>query len=220
VSVGSSLVLPPQDPAFPPGGGAALPLGGPGGGRDDEAEADRRDAEVVRRMVQRDGAALDALFARHASKVQGLLLRMLGSSGEAEEVLQDVFLTAWSRAETFRPEKGSARAWLMVMARSRALDRLRSTRSARRRDESAGQEQPTVEAPAAETEIERQQLAAAMGKLMGELPAEQRECIELAFFAGLTHTQVAARLGVPLGTVKSRILMGMRKLKQGLGTYR
>jgi RNA polymerase sigma-70 factor (ECF subfamily) len=171
-------------------------------------------------MTAGDSGALASLFDRHGGRVLGLLLRMLGNSGEAEEVLQDVFFHAWSRAATFDSGKGSPRSWLMVMARSRALDRLRSTRAARRRDDVALQGQPLVEEPEAETEIQRQELGVQMRLLLRQLPAEQREAIELAFFGGLTHSQVASRLGVPLGTIKSRILMGMRKLKQGLDTYR
>ena len=186
----------------------------------DTAAADAADADLVRRMTDGESSALDGLFVRHSGRVHGLLLRMLGSSGEAEEVLQDVFLQAWTRAATFHPDRGSPRGWLMVMARSRALDRLRSGRAARRRDDSAMQEQSQVEQPEAPQEIERQELGAQMRRLLRQLPAEQGQAIELAFFAGLTHTQCAERLGVPLGTVKSRILMGMKKLKQGLDTYR
>ncbi len=181
---------------------------------------DEADVALLARMTSGDNAALDELFGRHGSRVHGLLVRMLGSSGEAEEALQDVFLQAWTRAGAFRADKGSPRAWLMVIARSRALDRLRAGRAARRRDEEAGLELPIVAAPEAEADLERRQLGAHMRGLMGELPAEQREAIELAFFAGLTHTQCAERLGLPLGTLKSRILMGMRKLKQGLDAYR
>jgi RNA polymerase sigma-70 factor (ECF subfamily) len=181
---------------------------------------DAADADLLRRMTGGERTALDSLFQRHGSRVHGLLLRMLGASGEAEEVLQDVFLQAWTRAQAYRSEKGSPRTWLMVMARSRALDRIRATRAARRRDDAALAEQPLVEVPVVEEDLERQELAGTMRNLLGELPAEQREAIELAFYAGLTHTQVAERLGVPLGTIKSRILMGMKKLKAGLGTYR
>jgi RNA polymerase sigma-70 factor (ECF subfamily) len=181
---------------------------------------DEADVALVRRMTTGDSGALDELFGRHGARVHGLLVRMLGSSGEAEEALQDVFLQAWTRAAAFRADKGSPRAWLMVIARSRALDRLRSGRSARRRDEEAVQEQTLVAAPEAERELERTELGARMRGLLAELPPEQREAIEMAFFAGLTHSQCAERLGLPLGTLKSRILMGMKKLKQGLDTYR
>ncbi|HXT22922.1 MAG TPA: sigma-70 family RNA polymerase sigma factor, partial [Thermoanaerobaculia bacterium] len=186
----------------------------------DTEAADAADVELVRRMSDGESAALDALFSRHAGRVNGLLLRMLGSSGEAEEALQDVFLQAWTRASTFRRDKGTPRAWLMVIARSRALDRLRSGRAARRRDEEALRETPLVAEADAELAVERRELGASMRRLLGELPAEQRQAIELAFFAGLTHSECAERLGVPLGTLKSRILMGMKKLKQGLDTYR
>src|SRR5262249_9158617 len=107
----------------------------------DGAAADAADAELVRRMTSGEGLALGSLLDRHGSRVRGLLVRMLGSSGEAEEVLQDVFLQAWTRATAFDAAKGSARSWLMVIARSRALDRLRATKAARRRDESALHEQ-------------------------------------------------------------------------------
>jgi len=186
----------------------------------DTEAADAADVELVRRMSDGESAALDGLFSRHAGRVNGLLLRMLGSSGEAEEALQDVFLQAWTRASTFRPDKGTPRAWLMVIARSRALDRLRSGRAARRRDEEALRETSLVAEADAELAVERRELGASMRRLLGELPAEQRQAIELAFFAGLTHSECAERLGVPLGTLKSRILMGMKKLKQGLDTYR
>jgi RNA polymerase sigma-70 factor (ECF subfamily) len=186
----------------------------------EDVAANGADAELVQRMSVGESTALGALFDRHGSRVLGLLQRMLGAGGEAEEVLQDVFLQAWTRASTYRADKGSPRGWLMVMARSRALDRLRAGKAARRRDEVALQDQPLVEAPEAEAELERQELGARMRRLLAELPAEQRQAIELAFFGGLSHSQVAERLGVPLGTVKSRILMGMKKLKQGLGTYR
>jgi RNA polymerase sigma-70 factor, ECF subfamily len=186
------------------------------------AEAAERalDADVVRRMTVGDNGALAALFDRHGGRVLGLLARMLGAGGEAEEVLQDVFLQAWTRATAYSAEKGSVRAWLLVIARSRALDRIRALRASRRRDEDALAEQPLVEEPEAESRLERHDLGVQMRRLLGELPSEQREAIELAFFGGLTHTEVAERLRVPLGTVKSRILMGMKKLKAGLGPYR
>jgi len=184
------------------------------------AADDTVDVALMQRMTRGDGAALDALFGRHGDRVHGLLLRMLGASGEAEEVLQEVFLQAWKKADSYRPDRSSPRGWLLVMARSRALDRMRATRSARRRDEGALQEQPLVAPAEADLEIERLELATRTRELLAELPPEQREAIELAFFGGLTHTEVASRLGVPLGTIKSRILMGMKKLKQGLSPYR
>jgi RNA polymerase sigma-70 factor (ECF subfamily) len=178
------------------------------------------EAEVawIRRMAAGDGQALAALYDRHAPLVLGLLARMLGERGEAEEVLQEVFLQAWREAPRYRTELAPPKGWLLLLARSRALDRLKSEAARRRREEAVGRQQAArAVAPVGATRLEGRERRRQVRSALGSLPAEQRQAIELAFFAGLTHSQISARLGLPLGTVKSRVLLGMHKLRQILG---
>lgn len=206
--------------AAPHGGGT---VGGPLGGAalrlpfagDPEVASDLL---RIGRAAAGDEAAFGELFARHASAVLGLLVRMLGDRAEAEEVLQEAFLQAWRQAERYRAELATPRGWLLMLARSRALDRLRANRSRHAREEVVGEEQ--VQGGEVDVSAEEEILAGAQrGRVraaLSELPAEQRRAIQLAFFAGLTHAEIAVRLGEPLGTVKSRILLGMNKLRKAL----
>jgi RNA polymerase sigma-70 factor (ECF subfamily) len=163
------------------------------------------------------GDALAALFDRHAPILLGLLHRLLGGGGEAEEALQDVFVQAWRDAGRYRPELVGVRGWLVLLARSRALDRLRATGARRRREDRLVREAGEPwESPRGAERLERAQAERRLARALAALPAEQRQAIELAFFAGLTHAEVADRVGAPLGTVKSRILLGLRKLRSAL----
>ncbi|HVR96698.1 MAG TPA: sigma-70 family RNA polymerase sigma factor [Thermoanaerobaculia bacterium] len=171
------------------------------------------------RVAHGDGEAFARLFDLHAPVVLGLLYRILGSRGEAEEVLQEVFLQTWTQSARYDGDRSSPRAWVLMLARSRAFDRLRRRDSARRRDEEAGAEARLMAVPPVGTErLEARERSERVSSALGLLSPEQRRCIELAFFEGLTHTQIAERLEAPLGTVKSRILLGMNKLRQALST--
>jgi RNA polymerase sigma-70 factor (ECF subfamily) len=169
-------------------------------------------------MAVRDGAAFARLFELHAPVTLGLLDRVIGRRGEAEEVLQEVFLQVWMQADRYDGARSTPRGWILMLARSRALDRLRRRDSARRREEAAGEEAAAgVAVPPVGTErLERSERQSQVSSALGQLSPDQRRCIELAFFEGLTHTQIAERLEAPLGTVKSRILLGMNKLRQAL----
>lgn len=174
----------------------------------------------MRRLCDGDGDAMKELFDRHASGVLGLLMRMLRRRGEAEELLQEVFFDAWSQADSYRPEASAPKSWLMMMARSRAIDRIRSVTSRRRRERRAVEQARIdgypVELPEGFDNLRREERSQRVAAALGELPEEQRQAIEAAFFEGLSHRQVAEKLGAPLGTVKSRILLGMRKLRKHL----
>jgi len=174
----------------------------------------------MRRIAGGDRDAMSELFDRHASGVLGLLLRMVRARAAADELLQDVFFQAWQDAERYRPEVSAPRTWLLMLARSRAIDRLRSADSRRRRERDAVRQAyldgHPVEAPRGFDRLQREERRRRAAAALGSLPDEQRSAIELAFFDGLTHRQVAERLGAPLGTVKSRILLGMRKLRDRL----
>lgn len=199
----------PVDAAARPRGEAfAVDSGGP--------EADT-DARLLDAVAAGDADALAYLFDRHGAAVLGVLTRMLGRAGEADEVLQEVFLWLWKHPRRYDPSRSSLRGWLLVLARSRALDVLRADRSRRVREEGVERERPTVHEPVPLQDLEQREAQRRLQRALGTLPDEQRRCIELAFFAGLSHSQIAARLQQPLGTVKSRIQLGMAKLRVALG---
>ena len=176
------------------------------------------DAHLLRRIASGDGDALTRLFDAHSPVVLGLLIRMLGGRAEAEEVLQEVFLQVWMQADRYEESRSSPRGWILMLARSRALDRLRRRSSRQRREEEVASEEGVAVRPVGTARLEAAERRSRIGEALGVLSPEQRHCIELAFFEGLTHTQIAERLKAPLGTVKSRILLGMNKLRQALST--
>jgi RNA polymerase sigma-70 factor (ECF subfamily) len=174
------------------------------------------DAVLLGRTARGDAAAFGSLFDRHSGLVLGLLVRLLGRRAEAEELLQEVFLQVWREADRYRPEAASPRGWLLMIARSRAIDRLRSHLARERREAAAAGPADAAVAPTGPERLERRERRARVAAALAGLPPEQREAVEHAFFQGLSHREIAERLGQPLGTVKSRILLGMRKLRASL----
>ena len=180
-------------------------------------EADRA---LVARIERRDAGALGELYDRHASRLNGLACRILGDTGDAEEVLQDVFLYVWRAASTFDATRGSVLAWLLVATRSRAIDRLRSRHYGAR-----GSLRTLEDAPEAassqdlETDLAGRQWEAICRAAIGELPEDQRRALELAYFDGLTHKEIAKRTATPLGTVKTRVRLGLMKLRDRIRPY-
>lgn len=177
------------------------------------------DHESVRRMAAGDADALAALYDRHARPVYSLALRIVEDQAEAEDVVQEVFSQAWQQASRYDPSRGSVGAWLLMMTRSRAIDRVR-TRRARPDAMQAPHPRAVVDLPdpshgqemAALTEEQIARLRTAMARL----PFLQRVAIELAYYEGLTQTEIAARLEQPLGTIKTRIRLGLIKLREAL----
>lgn len=159
--------------------------------------------------------ALEALYDRHHRLALGLAFRVLGDRESAEEVVQETFLSVWRQAGTYRTERGRAREWLLSIARHRAIDRAR-------RALAPGQVAELDEAmvdqriPEVWEQVDQQERRDRVVSALAELPAEQRAAIELAYFGGLTHQEIAARIGVPLGTVKGRMRLAMEKLRIGL----
>ena len=175
------------------------------------------DARLLDSVAAGDADALALLFDRHGAAVLGLLTRMLGRGGEADEVLQEVFLWLWKHPRRYDAGRSSLRGWLLVLARSRALDVLRADRSRRVREEGVERDRPLAHEPVPLADLEQRERQRRLRAALVNLPEEQRRCIELAFFVGLSHSQIAARLEQPLGTVKSRIQLGMAKLRAALG---
>jgi RNA polymerase sigma-70 factor (ECF subfamily) len=170
----------------------------------------RADVALLERMMARDQRALAELYDRHARLLFGLLLRILRSRSDAEEVLQEVFVQAWTRTDTYNVSLGSPAGWLIGIARNRAIDRLRNN-AVRSRTAEQAPPPPAVETPearAAATERQRD-----VSRALASLPLEQRELIEHAYFEGLTQSELADRFKLPLGTVKTRVRTGLSTLR-------
>jgi RNA polymerase sigma-70 factor, ECF subfamily len=168
---------------------------------------DSEGTRLIRRLAKGDAAALGEFFDRYAGRALGLALRILRDRTEADDVVQEVFVQVWRQAARYDPARGNPEAWVCTMARTRALDRLR-WRTARRED-SSDAAPLQVDAPATEETL-------AVRQALGDLSAEQRRALELAYYEGLTQSEIAHRLGEPLGTVKTRIRTAMMRLREAL----
>ncbi len=176
--------------------------------------ADLDDAALLMRIAGGDEQALAALYDRHGPRAFSLALRILGDPETAEEVVLDVFWSIWQHAGTFMPERSRFTTWLYAMVRNRAIDALRRRRVRPPRayeiepeSAEAAAADPTVEALA-----EAEELSRAIREAMAALPEAQRQVLELAYFRGWSHREIAEYLGEPLGTVKSRLHLALRKL--------
>ncbi|MEM7048413.1 MAG: sigma-70 family RNA polymerase sigma factor [Acidobacteriota bacterium] len=178
---------------------------------------DWTDDGLVERIGGGDEAALDAFLGRYRSFVLQFLRRLVGEGGVAEEVFQEVAWQVWRTADTFEPRRATARGWLLLIARSRALDALRSGTARGRREEALQRDELRRPSPPEPIRaLFERETADLLEAALAELPAAQEEVIRLAFFGDLSHRQVAERLALPLGTVKSRILFGLRRLRTSL----
>jgi RNA polymerase sigma-70 factor (ECF subfamily) len=174
------------------------------------------EADLVRRLQQRDPLALGELYDRYGRLVYALIVRVVRDSGVAEDLVQETFLRVWNRVHGFDGEKGAVGPWLLAVARNRAIDYLRS---------SAGRESKAIELdetehPSLFRDMERDilnsDLVRRVRAAMGKLSADQRQVIELAYFEGLSQTEMAERLGEPLGTVKTRVRTALKNLRDDL----
>ena len=174
-------------------------------------------ADWIAAVAAGDRSALERLYDRFAPPVFALALRILGIRADAEDVVQEVFLQMWRRAETYRIDRGSPECWIMTIARNRALARIRAENTMKRGLEYLRERPgPAIVEPVSGPVV-RAEVALTVRSALARLPEEQRRVLELAYFEGLTQTDIAARLGEPLGTVKTRIRLGMERLKRLVG---
>jgi RNA polymerase sigma-70 factor (ECF subfamily) len=190
--------------------------------KSDEGILAEQDALLIARIVdESDEGAFSQLYDRHAPLLFGLACRILGRENEAEEALQEAMLQLWRKAGNYDAGKGSVRAWLVVVTRSRCLDRLRRRSVVTRREIQMPENapEPADDALMAPEEMEQAETRAAVQRALGSLPEAQRKALEAAFFEGMTQTEISARFGEPLGTVKTRMRLGMIKLMEQLKPY-
>jgi RNA polymerase sigma-70 factor (ECF subfamily) len=173
--------------------------------------------ELLGRSARGDAAAFASLYDATAPRVHGLVLRVVRDPAQAEEVTQEVFLEVWRSAARFDRDKGSAVSWLLTMAHRRAVDRVRSAEAASRNETTYHHRNPALDhdetAEAAEASLEARRVRDALEALT----AVQREVLELAYFGGYTHTEVAQMLDLPVGTAKTRIRDGLIRMRDAMG---
>jgi len=179
-------------------------------------EARDRLVEALRRVSEGDREALRAVYAATSAKLFGVCLRILPDRQDAEDVLQEAYLTVWRKAGSFDPAKASPITWLVTLTRNRALDRLRARRPLASEPIELAAE-VADDAPPADRLIEADQDAARLAECLGELQAEDRTLIRTAFYQGSSYSELATRAAMPLGTVKSRIRRALMKLRGCLG---
>jgi RNA polymerase sigma-70 factor (ECF subfamily) len=183
-----------------------------------EDKREYEDRELVRRMVSKDATALDAFYAHYNRFTFGLILKILGNREDAEDVLTEVFWQVWQQASRYDSSRGKPVAWLLTIARTRAIDRLRA--SSRQITQSVVDQ--TADPASSGVEPDPFVLTAtrtAVREALQSLPQQQRIPLEMAYFQGMSHTEIAAALGEPLGTVKDRIRTAMMHLRKRLQAY-
>lgn len=173
--------------------------------------------DLLERITQGDQPAFAALYDQFASRVLGLVTRVLVDRAQSEEVTQEVFLEIWQTASRFAPNKGSATTWILTMAHRRAIDRVRAAQAGRDRDTRIGIRDLDTDydqvAETAEVSLEHEKVVAAMSRLT----ALQRQALQLAYYGGYSHSEIAGILECPIGTVKTRLRDGMIKLREEMG---
>ncbi len=192
---------------------------------DATASGSSRDADLLRRVAQGDEEALGRLYDRFGPVLYAVAYRVLNEKADAEEVVMEAFAQAWREAQRFDASRGSVAAWLTMMTRSRALDLARSQSRRSRITDTAAREEPAT-APAMSTgfrnpgsAVEDSERRQAVASALAALSPPQRVAIELAYYDGLSQSEIAERLQEPLGTIKTRMRLGMQKLREALTPY-
>ena len=176
------------------------------------------DEELMQLVQQGDPRAFELLYDRHGGAAFSLAYRMVGERAAAEDIVQEAFLSMWRSRVRYEPARGSVRTWVLGIVHHRAIDGLRRNLVHQRRRASAeGIEEVHEAAERTDVEAARREEARTVRAAMEELPGEQLQVIELAYFGGFTHTQIAEMLEMPVGTVKGRMRLGLEKLRRQLG---
>ncbi len=187
------------------------------GRRTSEDRARLADEDLLVHVADGDERAFEVLYDRHGKVAWSLAYRLIGEHGAAEDLVQEVFLAVWNQAERYSVAKGSVRTWILAILHNRAIDRLRQSAAGKRRQEAL--EHVAAVAPDAPDAADEALDRVAAGELvtaLGEVPDDQLQVIRLAYYGGYTHHEIAEMLSVPLGTVKSRMRLGLERMRRTL----
>jgi len=182
------------------------------------------DQDLMLRIQQGDEEALGLLYDRYSGVLKSLIMRVIHNDAESDDLLQEIFVELWKQSGTFSPEKGKPLGWIVTLTRRRAIDRLRK-RQAYARVEEKFKDQPEQQPEAwvhntMEEDLELNDARRMLRKVMDELPEAQRQAIELAYFKGMSQREVAAHTGIPLGTIKTRLELGLKKISEALKGFK
>jgi RNA polymerase sigma-70 factor, ECF subfamily len=171
------------------------------------------DQDLISLVRERDAHAFATLYDRHARAAYSLAYRMIGERQAAEDLVQDAFLKLWRGASSYRPERGNVRSWLLAIVHNQAIDQIRSSASRRRTQEKVEASAPRFQPSEAFAESWRNARRDQVREALRSLPEEQLRVLELSYFGGFKHAEIAELLGIPLGTVKGRMRLGLQKLR-------
>jgi RNA polymerase sigma-70 factor (ECF subfamily) len=171
------------------------------------------DEDLISLLVEGDARAFATLYDRHGRAAYSLAYRMMGEKQAAEDLVQDALLKVWRGAESYRTERGSVRTWILSIVHNRGIDQLRSLASRRRTQDKVEASAPTSQPSEAFAETWRNSQREQVREALSTLPQEQVKILELAYFSGYTHVEISELLGLPLGTVKGRMRLGLRKIR-------
>jgi RNA polymerase sigma-70 factor (ECF subfamily) len=183
------------------------------------APLDLTDEALMAMIQRREDAAIGMLHDRYARLLKALIMKVLHNEAESDDLLQEVYLEIWDRAAGYSPEKGKALSWIVTLARRRAIDRLRKREAYCRMEDRLLEEtkrNPQDSVDHVEEDVEHAEMREHLQRVMGALPPAQRQAIEMAYYRGLSQRDIAAETGIPLGTIKTRLELGMKKLAEAL----
>jgi RNA polymerase sigma-70 factor (ECF subfamily) len=185
----------------------------------DDRRTELEDRDLIQRMALKDAEALDAFYERYNRLAFSLIVRILGDPAEAEDVLVDVFWQVWQQSSRYNASRGKPVAWVLTIARSRAIDALRASNRRQVKHEPLEPDQPALNDSAEDDVYVRSDMQKAVREALQMLSEQQRIPLEMAYFQGMSHTEIASALSQPLGTVKDRIRTGMMHLRRTLKAY-
>jgi RNA polymerase sigma-70 factor, ECF subfamily len=185
----------------------------------EDKRVEQEDRELIQRMASRDANALDAFYTRYHRLAFSLVLRIVGNREDAEDVLTDVFWQVWQQSPRYDSSRGKPVAWLLTISRTRAIDRFRSTGRMQMQTTELNDQKDLPPAATPTDPFVLSDTRQAVQEALQSLPQQQRVPLEMAYFQGMSHTEIATALGQPLGTVKDRIRTGMLHLKKRLRPY-